>query len=146
MNLIKDLNVIPSKYFSGWRRAHVKVPFKRWLDFIIKSKSLSLLLGGGFRDSLADIAEELCPSSSETPVPLPFFIRSPNQVCNLHTCLLNVNNFPKGNQPHTVTSLSLVLTGGLSRLPQITPITIAPIKFLHSGKLKLGYVLTSRYC
>lgn len=36
--------------------------------------------GGGFRDSLSDIAEELCPSSSDAPVPLPFFIRSPNQV------------------------------------------------------------------
>ncbi|XP_065069856.1 E3 ubiquitin-protein ligase HECTD3-like [Rhopilema esculentum] len=35
--------------------------------------------GGGFRDSLADIAEELCPSASDTPMPLPFFIRSPNQ-------------------------------------------------------------------
>ncbi|KAK3585008.1 hypothetical protein CHS0354_024922 [Potamilus streckersoni] len=37
--------------------------------------------GGGFRDSLSDLAEELCPSSTEGPVPLPFFIRSPNQFC-----------------------------------------------------------------
>jgi E3 ubiquitin-protein ligase HECTD3 len=37
--------------------------------------------GGGFRDSLSDIAEELCPNTSlDSPVPLPFFIRSPNQV------------------------------------------------------------------
>ncbi|XP_064606807.1 E3 ubiquitin-protein ligase HECTD3-like [Liolophura sinensis] len=35
--------------------------------------------GGGFRDSLSDLSEELCPSSMDTPVPLPFFIRSPNQ-------------------------------------------------------------------
>ncbi|XP_053549532.1 E3 ubiquitin-protein ligase HECTD3 isoform X2 [Bombina bombina] len=35
--------------------------------------------GGGFRDSLADISEELCPSSAETPVPLPFFVRTSNQ-------------------------------------------------------------------
>ncbi|CAH1774452.1 unnamed protein product [Owenia fusiformis] len=35
--------------------------------------------GGGFRDSLADMAEELCPSDNEVPMPLPFFIRSPNQ-------------------------------------------------------------------
>ncbi|XP_074642491.1 E3 ubiquitin-protein ligase HECTD3-like [Tubulanus polymorphus] len=35
--------------------------------------------GGGFRDSLSDLAEELCPSASDVPVPLPFFIRSPNQ-------------------------------------------------------------------
>lgn len=37
--------------------------------------------GGGFRDSLSDLGEELCPSSSDGPVPLPFFIRSPNQFC-----------------------------------------------------------------
>ena len=35
--------------------------------------------GGGFRDSLADIAEELCPSSADADVALPLFIRSPNQ-------------------------------------------------------------------
>lgn len=36
--------------------------------------------GGGFRDSLCDIAEELCPSSADSQLPLPFFIRSPNQL------------------------------------------------------------------
>lgn len=36
--------------------------------------------GGGFRDSLTDISEELCPSSGDGPVPLPFFIRTSNQV------------------------------------------------------------------
>uniref|UniRef100_A0A8C9SD30 HECT domain containing 3 n=1 Tax=Scleropages formosus TaxID=113540 RepID=A0A8C9SD30_SCLFO len=35
--------------------------------------------GGGFRDSLADMSEELCPSSSECPVPLPFFTHTSNQ-------------------------------------------------------------------
>ena len=35
--------------------------------------------GGGFRDSLGNLSEELCPPSSEAPVPLPFFLRSPNQ-------------------------------------------------------------------
>ncbi|XP_038067988.1 E3 ubiquitin-protein ligase HECTD3-like [Patiria miniata] len=35
--------------------------------------------GGGFRDSLADIAEELCPVGGEQPVPLPFFVRTLNQ-------------------------------------------------------------------
>uniref|UniRef100_A0A0B6ZW28 HECT domain-containing protein n=1 Tax=Arion vulgaris TaxID=1028688 RepID=A0A0B6ZW28_9EUPU len=35
--------------------------------------------GGGFRDSLSDIAEELCPSDPEAPMPLPFFVRTPNQ-------------------------------------------------------------------
>ncbi|XP_052273526.1 E3 ubiquitin-protein ligase HECTD3-like [Dreissena polymorpha] len=37
--------------------------------------------GGGFRDSMSDLSEELCPSSSEGLVPLPYFIRSPNQFC-----------------------------------------------------------------
>lgn len=36
--------------------------------------------GGGFRDSLSDLSEELCPTTSDTALPLPFFIRSPNQV------------------------------------------------------------------
>ncbi|NXC45230.1 HECD3 ligase, partial [Penelope pileata] len=35
--------------------------------------------GGGFRDSLSDISEELCPSSGDVPVPLPFFVRTSNQ-------------------------------------------------------------------
>ncbi|XP_076441534.1 E3 ubiquitin-protein ligase HECTD3-like [Babylonia areolata] len=35
--------------------------------------------GGGFRDSLSDVAEELCPTTPDCPVPLPFFIRAPNQ-------------------------------------------------------------------
>ena len=35
--------------------------------------------GGGFRDSLAEMAEELCPPSVDADIPLPLFIRSPNQ-------------------------------------------------------------------
>lgn len=35
--------------------------------------------GGGFRDSLSDISEELCPSGPDAEVALPLFIRSPNQ-------------------------------------------------------------------
>ncbi|XP_044157622.1 E3 ubiquitin-protein ligase HECTD3 [Bufo gargarizans] len=35
--------------------------------------------GGGFRDSLSDISEELCPSSADSPMPLPFFVRTSNQ-------------------------------------------------------------------
>ena len=44
--------------------------------------------GGGFRDSLADIAEELCPSSTDAPLPVSFFVRSPNQVCSICVLLL----------------------------------------------------------
>ncbi|KFQ01928.1 E3 ubiquitin-protein ligase HECTD3, partial [Leptosomus discolor] len=35
--------------------------------------------GGGFRDSLSDVSEELCPSSGDVSVPLPFFVRTSNQ-------------------------------------------------------------------
>ncbi|XP_030310729.1 E3 ubiquitin-protein ligase HECTD3 isoform X1 [Calypte anna] len=35
--------------------------------------------GGGFRDSLSDLSEELCPRSGDVPVPLPFFVRTSNQ-------------------------------------------------------------------
>ncbi|KAK6990899.1 E3 ubiquitin-protein ligase HECTD3 [Biomphalaria glabrata] len=35
--------------------------------------------GGGFRDSLSDMAEELCPSDPDAPMALPFFVRTPNQ-------------------------------------------------------------------
>ncbi|KAM6305361.1 E3 ubiquitin-protein ligase HECTD3-like [Aegotheles albertisi] len=35
--------------------------------------------GGGFRDSLSDVSEELCPSSGDVPMPLPFFVRTSNQ-------------------------------------------------------------------
>lgn len=41
--------------------------------------------GGGFRDSLADMSEELCPSSAECPMPLPFFTRTSNQVTHHHS-------------------------------------------------------------
>ena len=45
--------------------------------------------GGGFRDSLSDLAEELCPSDPNVAVPLPLFVRSPNHVrepCLHNTC------------------------------------------------------------
>lgn len=35
--------------------------------------------GGGFRDSLSDMAEELCPSAPDSVIPLPYFISTPNQ-------------------------------------------------------------------
>ncbi|GFR82594.1 E3 ubiquitin-protein ligase HECTD3 [Elysia marginata] len=36
--------------------------------------------GGGFRDSLSDLAEELCPSDPDAAMALPFFVRTPNQT------------------------------------------------------------------
>ncbi|KFZ68013.1 E3 ubiquitin-protein ligase HECTD3, partial [Podiceps cristatus] len=43
--------------------------------------------GGGFRDSLSDVSEELCPTSGDVPVPLPFFVRTSNQVWHPTVCL-----------------------------------------------------------
>lgn len=51
--------------------------------------------GGGFRDSLADMSEELCPSSAATPVPLPFFVRTANQVSSQEFLLLCVCKPPR---------------------------------------------------
>lgn len=39
--------------------------------------------GGGFRDSLCDIGEELCPPDSDSQIALPYFVRAPNQVSAL---------------------------------------------------------------
>eukprot|EP00117_Sycon_ciliatum_P032866 scpid37872/ scgid25406/ E3 ubiquitin-protein ligase HECTD3; HECT domain-containing protein 3 len=36
--------------------------------------------GGGFRETLSEISEELCPSASDVPVPLKLFCRTPNQL------------------------------------------------------------------
>ncbi|RUS83014.1 hypothetical protein EGW08_009202 [Elysia chlorotica] len=36
--------------------------------------------GGGFRDSLSDLAEELCPSDPDAAMALPYFVRTPNQT------------------------------------------------------------------
>ena len=49
-----------------------------------------VVAGGGFRDSLADIAEELCPVGGEQPVPLPFFIRTLNQVIQAVVCMFTL--------------------------------------------------------
>lgn len=54
--------------------------------------------GGGFRDSLADMSEELCPSSAATPVPLPFFVRTANQVSSQEFLLLCVCKPPGTRQ------------------------------------------------
>ena len=61
--------------------AHCRWPsrFHQWWECKFLGEGI-IDQGGGFRDSLSDLAEELCPSSSDCPMPLPFFIRTPNQV------------------------------------------------------------------
>lgn len=54
-----------------------KLFFNRFFTFEVLMK----IFLGGFRDTISDISEELCPSTpADKPVPLPYFIRSPNQV------------------------------------------------------------------
>ena len=39
--------------------------------------------GGGFRDSLAELADELCPLDDSIPEILPYLIKTPNhRVCH----------------------------------------------------------------
>ncbi|VDH93795.1 E3 ubiquitin-protein ligase TRIP12 [Mytilus galloprovincialis] len=53
--------------------------FDQWWECKFMSEGV-IDQGGGFRDSLSDLSEELCPVTSDAALPLPFFIRSPNQV------------------------------------------------------------------
>lgn len=40
--------------------------------------------GGGFRDSLAELADELCPLDDSIPEILPYLIKTPNhRVCHM---------------------------------------------------------------
>ncbi|XP_045157953.2 E3 ubiquitin-protein ligase HECTD3-like isoform X2 [Mercenaria mercenaria] len=69
----KDRTSIPLNYRWSFR-------YDQWWECKFLSEGV-IDQGGGFRDSLSDLAEELCPSSSDGLVPTPFFIRSPNQFC-----------------------------------------------------------------
>lgn len=69
----RDRNSLPLNYRWSSR-------YDQWWECKFLSEGV-IDQGGGFRDSLSDLAEELCPSSSDGLVPLPFFIRSPNQFC-----------------------------------------------------------------
>ncbi|XP_033737246.1 E3 ubiquitin-protein ligase HECTD3-like [Pecten maximus] len=53
--------------------------YEQWWECKFMSEGV-IDQGGGFRDSLSDLAEELCPMAADKPLPLPFFIRAPNQL------------------------------------------------------------------
>lgn len=73
--LMKELKKVtkPSEYNYRWA-GH----WTQWWECKFLQEGV-IDQGGGFRDSLSDIAEELCPPSLDCDVPLPLFIRSPNQ-------------------------------------------------------------------
>ncbi|OXB78915.1 UNVERIFIED_CONTAM: hypothetical protein H355_013795 [Colinus virginianus] len=56
-----------------WPQTH-----SQWWECVFTTEGI-IDNGGGFRDCLTDISEELCPSSGDVPVPLPFFVRTSNQ-------------------------------------------------------------------
>ena len=66
-------NTKPSEYTYRWA-SH----WPQWWECKLLQEGV-IDQGGGFRDSLSDIAEELCPPDLNADVPLPLFIRSPNQ-------------------------------------------------------------------
>ncbi|XP_071166194.1 E3 ubiquitin-protein ligase HECTD3-like isoform X2 [Mytilus edulis] len=68
--------------------------FDQWWECKFMSEGV-IDQGGGFRDSLSDLSEELCPVTSDAALPLPFFIRSPNQVgddSNIHRDVYILNH------------------------------------------------------
>ena len=46
--------------------------------------------GGGFRDSLAELADELCPLDEQIPEILPYFIKTPNHRVGTHFLVIHV--------------------------------------------------------
>lgn len=71
-----------SKLFGRWGTQH-----DQWWECKFFGEGV-IDQGGGFRDSISDLSEELCPSNADDPLPLPFFIRSPNQVSKFSCYLL----------------------------------------------------------
>ena len=73
--LIRELNkhTKPTKYNFRWA-GH----WSQWWECKFIQEGI-IDQGGGFRDTIADIADELCPSEPNAEVALPLFIRSPNQ-------------------------------------------------------------------
>lgn len=73
--------ILNLSWFSRW-----SARYDQWWECKFIAEGI-IDQGGGFRDSLADMSEELCPSSAECPMPLPFFCRTSNQVITHHHSL-----------------------------------------------------------
>ena len=103
--------------------------------------SIIIFSGGGFRDSLADMAEELCPSSTDAPLPLSFFVRSPNQVsaCNVVT-FVYVDLY----SPNAVAVKHLVENIGRSPFCCFSPL-LYPISLILINPLKHASLLPYMY-
>ncbi|XP_069719055.1 E3 ubiquitin-protein ligase HECTD3-like [Phaenicophaeus curvirostris] len=79
-------NTIFTQLYEGLRSPEINQPldyrwplsYSQWWECEFISEGICDN-GGGFRDSLSDLSEELCPSSEDVPVPLPFFVRTSNQ-------------------------------------------------------------------
>ena len=71
--------------FSLFLRAHCpflcswnKCKYDQWWEVKFVGEGI-IDQGGGFRDSLAELADELCPLDENVPEILPYLIRTPNQ-------------------------------------------------------------------
>ncbi|XP_074893691.1 E3 ubiquitin-protein ligase HECTD3-like isoform X1 [Buteo buteo] len=79
-------NTVFTQLYEGLRSSKNKQPldyrwplsYSQWWECEFITEGI-VDNGGGFRDSLSDISEELCPSSGDVAVPLPFFVRTSNQ-------------------------------------------------------------------
>lgn len=78
-----DLRNIHSKLICRW-----PARYDQWWECKFIAEGI-IDQGGGFRDSLADMSEELCPSSAECAMPLPFFCRTSNQVIGQYKFFLS---------------------------------------------------------
>ena len=75
----------PRQIFSLFLRAHCpflcswnKCKYDQWWEVKFVGEGI-IDQGGGFRDSLAELADELCPLDENVPEILPYLIRTPNQ-------------------------------------------------------------------
>ena len=62
-----------SCFFLRWN----KWKYDQWWEVKFVGEGI-IDQGGGFRDSLAEISDELCPIDDNIPEILPYFIKTPN--------------------------------------------------------------------
>ena len=62
-----------SRLFFSWN----KWKYDQWWEVKFVGEGI-IDQGGGFRDSLAEISDELCPVDDSIPDILPYFIKTPN--------------------------------------------------------------------
>ena len=62
-------------FLSSWN----KRKYDQWWEVKFVGEGI-IDQGGGFRDSLAELADELCPLDDNVPEILPYLIKTPNHM------------------------------------------------------------------